>query len=72
MYSSNNEKNQIFAFYITDCLFPHKISSQSCVVNFSFTLAFKLSLMNGETPEILFILKGGCVFKRIAKRKIHP
>lgn len=72
MYSSNNEKNQIFAFYITDCLFPHKISSQSCVVNFSFTLAFKSSLINGETPEILFMLKGGCVFKSIVKRRIYP
>lgn len=72
-YSSNDEKKKsVFAFYITRYSFLHKINSQSCVINFSFILAFKWSLTNGGTLEVLFMLKSGYVSKRIAERKIRP
>lgn len=42
------------------------------VINFSFTQAFKCSLINGGTPEVLFMLKGEYVSKRVAERKTCP
>lgn len=69
-YSSNNKKSA-FAFYVTRCSFIHKISSQSCIVNSSFSLAFKWSLTNGRTLEVVsfFMLNGLYVSKRWRKKK---
>lgn len=62
-------KKSVFAFYITKYSFPHKINSQSCVINFSFTVTFKCSLINGRTAEVLFMLKGGYASKRYAEKE---
>ena len=69
-YSRNDEKKSGFAFYITGCLFPHKINSQSCIISFSFTLVFKCFLINENFKSFIYV-KGGCVLKRIVERKIH-
>lgn len=68
--SGYRSKKSGFAFYMTSYSFPHQISSQPCVINFSFTLAFKWSFTNGRTPEVLFMLKGRYVSKRTAPLNI--
>lgn len=71
-YRSNNEKNQFLHFISLGIHFYIKSITNHVLINFSFILAFKWSLTNGGTLEVLFMLKSGYVSKRIAERKICP
>lgn len=71
-YSSNNEKKISFCIFTSLGIHFYIKSIANRVINFSFILAFKWSLTNGGTLEVLFMLKGGYVSKRNAERKICP
>lgn len=64
-------KKSGFAFYITGCLFPHKINSQSCIINFFFTLAFKCFLINENFRSFIYV-KGWVCFKKNCRKKNTP
>lgn len=68
----SSKKKSGFVFYVTSYSFPHKINSQSCVINFFLLWLLSGLLINGGTPEVLCMLKGRYVSKRIAEGKIYP